>query len=390
MWLHRYTLLAWAALAVLPGRGPAAEAPGEVSVADTGSAISPATWECTPGHPVAKRTITLQSGEKTYAFGISGCQDPSHEGKHPCAEGNFGMPAPSSANWYWGGFLRAMVNGSDATVCDIRDLRVLEVGARGAFQIVWAHPDAEVGLRLMMQPGANHVEGQLVWKPQPDKTVQAISVQLTCYPSFFTAARNRQGERHCQTPRVDQAEPTTLEIRPGQDTYLYYYDAVFDVAKGEGDGPCAVVLDTAAIQGGRVEIGGYAVLTSLDLKPEVGEARLALYDFTGSTNAKAEEYLKSRATADLDELLQADFRPGPVRLLEPDRLRAEALKILEDAGEDGKALEGRVHELLSKIDAQKAAADGGDWIAEADLATALTDSQDLFWKLRTFAALNSP
>jgi hypothetical protein len=79
-----------------------------------------------------------------------------------------------------------------------------------------------------------------------------------------------------------------------------------------------------------------------------------------------------------------------VRLLEPDRLRAEALKILEDAGEDGKALEGRVHELLSKIDAQKAAADGGDWIAEADLATALTDSQDLFWKLRTFAALNSP
>jgi len=360
-----------------------------VDVSDTGAAITPATWECTAGHPIAKRTISLQSGAANYAFLIAGCQDPSHDGKHPCSEGNFGMPSPSSANWYWGGFLRVMVNGSDATVCDLRDVRVLERGPRGSFQVIWAHPDADVGLRLMMLGGENHVDADVVWKPREGATVQSISLQLTCYPSFFTAARHRQGERHCRTPRIDQKEPSTVEVQPGEDTFLYYYDAVFDVAKGEGDGPCAVVLDPAGIAGGSVSIGNYAVQTTLNLKPEAGQARLALYDFTGKTNADAEAYLRDHGAADQVALSKADFRPEPVRGLQPNQLRTDALNLLALAADDGQALEPRVMELLTKVDALKAAADQGDWIAEADLSTALLDSVDLFWKLQTFAALNA-
>jgi hypothetical protein len=374
----------------LLGVALSAKAADAVKVFDGGAKTNPATWECTAGHEIRKQTITLDSGALRYAFLISGCQDPSHEGKHPCAEGNFGMPEPISGNWYWGGFFRVLVNDSDATVCDLKDVRVIEQGSRGAFQVIWSHPDAEVGLRLMMLPGGNHVLADLVWKPAPGATVASVGVRLTCYPSFFTAARNRQGERHCQTPRVDQQEPTTLELQPDQDTYLYYYDAVFDMAKGEGDGPCAALVSPQGVQGGRVRIGGYAVQTEIDLKPEAGQARLAFYDFSGLTNAAAEEYLRSHADGDLVQLEEADFRPEAVRKLDFEQLRAEALKLVADAAEDGQALEPRVQELLAKVTELKTGMDQGDWMAEADLATALADSEDLFWKLRAFAALNSP
>jgi len=367
-----------------------AQTPEGVKVIDGGAQMNAATWECTAGHQVQKHRVTLDSGVVRYTFLASGCQDPSHEGKHPCAEGNFGMPDPVSANWYWGGFFRVLVNGADATVCDIKDLRVTEHDNRGAFQIVWAHPDAEVGLRLMVLPGGNHVLALLVWHPREGKTVTSVRVQLTCYPSFFTAARNRKGERHCRTPRIDDTEPNTLTLEPEQDTYLYYYDAIFDVANGEGDGPCAALLSPKAVAGGKVAIGNYAVQTEIDLKPEAGEARLAFYDFTGLKNAEAENYLTAHADEDLVELDDADFRPQAVRELDYDRLKTEALKLLADAAEDGKAMEPQVQALLAKVADLKTKAEGGDWLAEADLASSLIDSEDLFWKLRTFAVLNNP
>jgi len=221
-------------MVMVAGAAFGAETPDAVKVHDGGPQTNDATWECTSGHQVRKQRITLGSSARKYTFLVSGCQDPSHEGKHPCAEGNFGMPDPISGNWYWGGFFRVFVNDTDATICDVKDLRVIEQDTRGEFQILWSHPEAEVGLRLMLLPGGNHVLADLVWKPTPGATVQSVRVELTCYPSFFTAARNRTGERHCQTPRADQVEPTTLELQPEQDTYLYYYDAVFDMPRARG------------------------------------------------------------------------------------------------------------------------------------------------------------
>lgn len=369
---------------------PSAKAVEPVRVHDEGFQTNSATWECTPGHIIQKRRITLDSGVRRYTFLISGCQDPSHEGKHPCAEGNFGMPEPINGNWYWGGFFRVFVNGLDATICDTRDLSVIEQGSRGQFQIIWSHPNAEVGLRLLLLPEGNHVLAHLVWRPVRGAVIESVKVQLTCYPSFFTAARNRNGERHCRTPRIDQQEPTTLELEPDADTYLYYYDAVFDVAKGEGDGPCAALVSPFGVRGGRVVIGSYAVQTELDLKPEVGEARLAFYDFAGLTNSQAEEYLTSHAAADLVELENTDFRPQAVSRMDLAAVQAEAFQLLADAADDGRALEPEVRILLAELEELKGQAQEGSWIAEAELAKRLRDSQDLFWKLRSFAVLNKP
>lgn len=360
----------------------------DVQATDTGPETNTATWECESGHEIGKRQVTLDNGLRRYTFLLQGCQDASHEGQHPCSEGNFGMREPTNANWYWGGFLKIMVNGTDAVLYDREDLRVTEQGARGGFQVMWAHPDAEVGLRVLLPGGSNHVLGHLVWRPRPGASVDSVALNMTCYPSFFTAARQRTGERHCATPRTDEAEPNTLELVPAEDLYLYYYDAVFDVAKGQGDGPCAAMVAPEAVEGGQVRITGYPVQTEVRLKPETGEARLAFWDFTGLTNEEAGEYLSTHASEDLDRLRGMDFRPAPARALVLDELRSEAQQLLAAAAEDGVALKPQVDELLARVTDLKARADQRDWRAEAELASLLVDSEDLFWKLRAFAVLN--
>lgn len=350
----------------------------------------PATHECESGHKVEKRHVRLDSGAVRYAFQYSGCVDPSHGDRRPSAEGNFGMPEPIVGNWYWGGFLRVLINEVDATNCPVEDWRVIESGKRGAFQVVFAHPDAEVCLRLMMLPGGNHVLAALRWSPRPQATVETVAVSLRCYPSFFTAARGRDGERHCQTPRTDAPQGQTLQIVPGADTYLHYYDVVFDVAKGEGDGPCAALVAPEGLTGGQVSVGGYAVMTTLDYRPEAGEARLAFYDFTGQTNADAESYLRAHGAEDLAGLVGADFRPLSVQTLNTEALRAEATRLLTAAGEDAGLFQKQVDELLAKAAALKAEADAGSWRAEAELGSEIEASADLFWRLRAFAVLNNP
>ena len=384
-------VIAWLAMTMAIAGAAWADAPvGNVSVADTGMTTGAATWECTAGHTVEHHSITLDSGKRRYTLQYQGCIDPSHGEHRPASEGNFGMPEPTPANWYWAGFLRVIVTGTDAVAYRVSDMRVTERGSRGAFQVLWEHPDAQVGLRLLMTPGSNHLQGLLVWKPKPGATLKTVTAELRCYPSFFTAANHRAGERHCGTPRIDLAQPKTLDLVPAQDTYLFYYDTVFDPARGEGDGPCAAVVAPAGVTGGSVNIGDYAVMTNLQLDPAAGQARLAFYDFTGQTNAEAAAYLKAHAAADLAELIATDFRPETVRQTDPERLRQEAEQLLADAGDDGKAMRPKVDELLTQVAALKAKGDTGDWKAEADLADAVMGSSDLFWKLRIFAALNKP
>ena len=355
-----------------------------------GVSYGSATHECKAGHKIEKRSVTLDSGAVRYALGYSGCVDPSHGIQRPSSEGNFGMPQPISGNWYWGGFLKFMINGVDATNCPVEDWRVLESGARGLFQVVFAHPDATVMLRFLLLPGANHLLCEVGWTPLEGKDVKSAQASLRCYPSFFTSARKRVGDRHCMTPRTDEGQDKTLVIDPEADTWLYYYDTIFDVAKGEGDGPCAALLNPDGLTSGSVSIGGYAVLTTLNYDPSKGRALMGFYDFAGHTNAEAEEYLRTQGAADAARLAEADFRPLGVQNLDVDQLRAEAMQLLADAGPDGVALTKQVDELLAGVDGYHTRAAAGDWKAEAELAALVANSSDLFWRLRAFAVLNNP
>lgn len=374
-------------LALLAGGLAAAS---EVAVSDTGDSTHAGTWECTPGHQIRARSLRLATSAAAYRFAYSGCLDPSHGDEHPSSEGNLGMPEPTLCNFYHSGFMGVLINGKDAVRYTLRDVRPLETGKRGSVQFIFAHPDADVGLRLMMLPDGNHVLALLRWWPREGKSVETVRVWLTCYPSFFTAARNRQGERHVTTPRTDEREPRTLTLVPAEDTWLFYHDRIFDVARGEGEGPCATLLDPTPVQAGRVNIGGYGVRTELDLDPRAGEARLAFYDFKGQSNADAEAYLRAQGAADLAELTATDFRPPALATLDLAALRTEAQQLLIEAAEDGETLRGPVDDLFARLADLQPKAAGGDWSAEADVIEALRGSEGLFYRLRIFAALNRP
>jgi len=362
----------------------------QVTVHNPAPKVTSATWECTRGHEIHRRQITLASGEKSYTIQVQGCFDPSHGDRHPCNEGTFGMPAPTRANWYAAGFMQILVNGVNATLYQDEEKPpcVLETGDRGVVQFQWEHPAAQVGLRLMMLPGGNHLLADLQWRPREGETVETVALRLRCYPSFFTAARNRTGDRRVMTPRTEEREGRTLELVPGEDTWLCYYDTVFDVANGEGDGPCAALLAPEAVTGGRVSIGGYAVTTSVELEPGKGQARLGFYDFSGETNADALQYMQQNAAVDLARLTEISFRPQAVRELDLAAFTAETTRLLEAAGEDGDAVRPKVEELLARVTELKPKADAGDWTAEAELAEMLQTSSDLFWKLKALAVLN--
>ena len=367
----------------------AAKASDEVSVADSGSEWS-IGGDCAPGHKFERRLITFDNGVAQYGFLYSGCSDPSHGDLRPSHEGNFGMPLPSPANWYHGGFFFVSINAAEATNRGLRDLQVIERGQRGAMQIVWTHPDAEVGLRLLMLPGVNHVLAELVLRPKSGAVLKSVVVRLRCYPSFFTACYHRRGQRHCQTPRIDRREPSTLKIAPDRDTWLYMYDTVFDVANGEGDGPCAVAIAPGAVDRGQVDIGDYAVTTELTLKPGVNRLRLAFYDFTGSTNAVAAAYMKTHADEDIARLVRTDFHPRAAQGVDVERVEAEATRLLAAAGDGGKPLKARVDELIGRINAAKAKTADDDWKAEGDMANLVASLEDMLWKLKIEALLNQP
>ena len=355
-----------------------------------GVSYGTATHECLAGHKIEKRSVTLDSGVVRYGMQYTGCVDPSHGIQRPSSEGNFGMPQPISGNWYWSGFLKLTINGVDAANCPVEDWRVLESGSRGLFQVVFAHPDATVMLRFLLLPGANHLLCEMGWNPLEGKELKSVSLSLRCYPSFFTSARKRVGDRHCMTPRTDEGQGKTLTLDPSADRWLYYYDTIFDMAKGEGDGPCAALVDPQGLNGGSVSVGDYAVMTTLDYDPAAGGALIGLYDFAGKTNAEAEEYLKTHGAADAARLAESDFRPLGVQTLDVAALRDLASGLLAEAEEDGDALRPQVEELLAGVDRLHALSLAGDVRAEAELAELLAGSDDLFWRLRAFAVLNHP
>ncbi|MBI2298847.1 MAG: hypothetical protein HYU66_07850 [Armatimonadetes bacterium] len=360
----------------------------EVSVRDSGPSTHPGTWECVRGHTIQARQLVLDNGKIRYAFAYTGCIDPSHGEERPASEGNFGMPEPTRCNFYAGGFIGIAINGKDAVRYRVIEAATLETGARGSFQVLFNHPDAVVGMRLMLLPGGNHVLCCVQWKPKPEATVNSVAVTLRCYPSYFTTFNHRDGDRHCMTPRTDEKETRTLALVPAEDAWLYYYDTIFDVARGEGDGPCAALVAPEGLTSGAVSLGSYMVGTTLNYRPEAGTARLGFYDLAGLKNAEAEAYLKQHGAADLAELRATDFRPAVVQHFDAAKFRDETAKLLAGAAGDGQRLKPKVDELLGKVTAEQGAADTADWQAEARLSGLLRTSEELLWELRIFAMLN--
>lgn len=390
-------------IAVLCFCGLAAVAPGLAcrtappvmrfaAAGDSGPRINPAPpgggTGCPTGHPILTQKLVMATDQQRYVFVYSGCQDPSHGERRPFGEGNLGMTEPCRTNWYYGGFLFILINGTDACAYRTSDIRALETGRRGAVQIVWEHPDAQVGLRLVTLPGSNHVLAQIHWRPRPGAVIKTVAVKLRCYPSFFTVAASRQGDRRCCAFQEDVREGESLTLALGKGGSLHYFDTVFDPARGEGDGSCAAVVTPEGLIGGEVVVSEYPVDTTLSYQPEAGEARLALYEFPDLANAAAAAYLAEHGERDLAELRQLDFRPAAVAGLDLPYLRTELQQGLAQAGAGGQDLAPQVRTLLASLAESAEAVRAGDWLAEGRAAEAAARLEELRWRLKIAAILN--
>jgi len=383
------------AVLLLPALGGAAalaadSAPAAgVSVRESGPTYRTGWREGHKDHKWEERSIGLDTGRALYTLKYSACVDPSHPGVRALEEGYIGMPTPTAANWYHSGFFFIRVNGKEVGEFPLADMRVTERGARAACHMVWDTPDARVRVQFLVKGGSERLLSQVTCVPVTGHTVESVEFKFTCYPSFFTAHHHRQGDRTLITPRTEAHEPSTTALDPVADTYLLFEDTVFDVAKGEGDGPCAMLFLPEPIAAGTVQLSNYPVQTTLKAAPGALRFRFVFWDFQKRTNAEAAAFLKENGAAARDELRQTEFRPELLVAFDAAGAQAELQGLLAAAAEDGQRLKAAGEGLMRKLTELRQRADADDWSAEAEFAAAYADYEAFLWKLRIYALLNS-
>jgi hypothetical protein len=341
-------------------------------------------------HKWEDRLVVLDSGKIAYTIKYSSCVDPSHPGLRVNEEGYIGMPTPSSCNWYHSGFLFVRVNGAEVGEVPLLEMRATERGARGACHLIWETATARVRVQFLLQSGAEALLCQVTCLPKEDKKVDSLEVMCRCYPSYFTSYNGRQGDRTLITPRREAHEPATVVLEPAADTYLLYQDGVFDVAKGEGEGPCAMLFLPEETASGTAELTNYPVSTTLKAAAGVLRLRLAFWDFKGRSNADAGLLLAQHAVAVRDDLRTLDFRPALLAAFAPATATAELRDLLRDAGEDGVRLKPAAEALLGKLVDIRQRVDADQWTAEAEFAKQFADYDAIRWTLRIYRLLNTP
>jgi len=279
------------------------------------------------GYVYHNRTAHFRLGDTLYAIAYKiavGEQDPTS--LRP-VEGYIGMPAPSSCNWYHSGFLTISLDGKDIGSTPLSSMLVAEDGPRAILDLVWHHEAASVRARFMGLPDSDHLLCQLTVDPK--RKLSTIGVSLRCYPSYFTSWNNRDGARRIRTPSRLVAEGSSATAALAENWWAVYYDEVFDVAQGEGEGPCAMMA--APIEGAKITFapGGYAVDTRIEFPGDTREMRFAFWEFPGVPNAQALARLRTDAAAMRAQLSSAPFTPAPVSGLDVAALRAEVRRALD-------------------------------------------------------------
>jgi len=245
---------------------------------------------------------------------------------------------------------------------------------------------ATVRLRFILLPGARFLCAELAWMPK--QKIEQAAVDLLCYPSFFTAARNRNGERHVISSVKDVPQGKPFSVDPTRESYLFYCDRIFDVARGEGAGPCAVWFDADAVAGGQVSVGGYGVGTRLKLRPDKNAVRLAFWEFPGVSNDDALAALKEDVARVAEELPQLNTTPLALARLDAAEKANEMAEMLAGLSSADSRLEKRIGKLLDVLSEREVASGSpSEWRTEAVLLDALPKLEEALWDLRIQALL---
>lgn len=352
-----------------------------VSVTSGKPSLQPSYYSGHKGHQYERHTITMRSADIAYALHYRACVDETHGDRVGIVEGTLGLPSPSRENWYGGGFLKLELNGEDISSWRLVDRRVTDRGERGGCQYIWETPMATIRFRFLLLPDKRYLCSELAWHPK--ETIESARVHLLCFPSFFTSARNRKGDRHVVSAVKDVPQGKPFPVDPARESYLFYKDAIFDPARGEGVGPCAVWFDPACIRSGRVNIGSYGVSTVLDIAPDRNRVHLAFWEFPDTANAEAWQQLSTDA-AEIPKLMQSlQFTPLALGQGTLSRRSQDMAQLLATIDRPDASLKTRADDALRLLD-RWTASDGSpeDWALEAKILETLPDLERALWELR--------
>ena len=272
-------------------------------------------------HRFRQITANFSFGKNPYAISYQACVDPAHGDQVAPLEGYIGMPQPCSTGWYHSGFLFIQLNGQDIGTTPLGSMTVAESGNRGILDMVWHHPTANVRVRFLGLPEHDGLYCEIALEPKQEIT--SIVVLARCYPSFFTSWNHRDGARRIQTPSALVEQGTSVTVPATDNWWAVYYDEVFDVANGEGDGPCALMLLPQEATDIQLSPQSYAVDTRITYPPGERRLHLAFWKFPGRPNAEVLTAVREDATAIRGELETTDFTPAAVKDLDIAALRAE-------------------------------------------------------------------
>ncbi len=357
----------------------AANGPAGVAVTDHGIRSRTTRHPGHEGHRAISHDIVMQNDLVTYGVRYCVCVDKSHAPRVAPLEGYIGMPRPTSCNWYHSGFMRIVINGQDIGTYPIADFSALDSGDRGLCRLLWDCPLGRLRVSFILERGARFVKCQVLLRPALD--VKSIGIRLTCYPSFFTAYHRRKGARRVKTPAALVTEGQNKSLPGRQNWWAVYYDEVFDVARGEGDGPCAVLFSPRQVQSIRIAPGDYSVHTELTIDPSARDIRLAFAEFPSTSNADALKYWSSAANNILADLASTDFTPLVIARTDFDALARELDELIGRVRPP--AAEARkLRQMLAAAAGAARSARQGDWKAEKKVAALLAAYQDALWELK--------
>lgn len=306
-------------------------------------------------------------------------EDPSRV--HP-GEGYIGMPAPTSQNWYHGGFFFIEVNGRDVPV-PASSMMTVETGERAILDVVYHHEAANVRARFFGLPGEDWLGCEVTIEAIEE--IASLGVKLRCYPSFFTSHFKREGARRIQTPSTLVVQDTQAEGPLTEHWWAVYYDDIFDVAKGEGAGPCAMLA--VPVEGATITFapGGYAVGTSMSFPAETGTLRFAFWDLKGRTNEEALADIRAQADQVRGVLETIDLTPKAVTEFDVAAVR-ESLEAALASEETKEALGDRIEEIqrwMNETAPELEQTDGAPGVAaQEDLLESIDEYNSFKWEVK--------
>jgi len=222
---------------------------GKAFISETSKNRWGAKWSLATGRmtytlqyrPVAPREPGLQGTKESWLF---------NWGFAP-----LGMPGPTTANWYHGGFVNFEVDGVKIHDHIPRFEVTKQGGLQASLRLLWEHPKLRATLTWTVRDGDDRL--LLAVEVEPQGKCESLSFHLACYPQSF-----RKPHRRLAVTAKQQAKPGHSLTAGKDEPWVLYADE--GVCQQEaGDGPCGLLYDPDEVLGVHVANRGYDVITSV-------------------------------------------------------------------------------------------------------------------------------